>query len=118
MKAVSRQQDLRLWAAIALAPLAWFLDLCVSLAVVPDAHMAGRQGTLWAIQGGALLIPVITGLVGWRELGALRDRDPADVAVQRARFLAIAAVALSALAIALILATALATLLLLPGAEP
>jgi hypothetical protein len=106
-----------LWLANFLGPLVWFALLSISYYVVPPAHETARAGTLHLMHAVALVLILVSIIIGVVELkrGA---GETADVTVQRRRFLAISAICISALSFLIAAGMLLTTLLLSPGAEP
>jgi hypothetical protein len=106
------------WIAAAAGPIAWFACHVASWMLAPPAHETGSVAPLLAIDAVALAVAIAAGVVALRRARSLYRTPPVDRAVQRARFVAISGVALSALSIILMIGLALPTFLLLPGAEP
>jgi hypothetical protein len=106
------------WIAAAAGPIAWFSALVASWMLAPAAHEAGSLGPLYAIDAAALVVAVAAGAVAMGRVRRLRRLPPGDRRVQRDHFVAVSAVALSALSIVLVIGLALPNFLLLPGAEP
>jgi MFS family permease len=113
-----RPRDLLLWVALFAGPLAWFVDLVVSYALSPPAHHRSSVIGPWLVGAAAFAVAIGAGLLA---LALLRQLPPADRAgprARRARFMALGAIALSAVSALLVLATAVPKWGLPPGAEP
>jgi hypothetical protein len=125
------------WFAVVAGPLAWFIAHVACWMAVPGAHEAGRLAGLYAIDVAALAISVVAGVLALgrirriRGLSGAQSPDVADTGgelalppllpdrrVQRAWFLALSGLGLSALSILLVLGLTMPILLLSPGAEP
>jgi hypothetical protein len=111
------KRDRMLWLAAAAGPIVWFVLLFAAYAVTPPAHVMGRVTALRLLHVAAFLVTLGAALVAERELRRLRA-DRRDPLGERARFLAVGALALSALSAALVVASSIPTFLLVPGAEP
>jgi len=124
-----------LCACAVASPAVWFVLLCTAWAIAPAAHQPGRLGLLLGLHALALAAAGAPGAAAYRELRRLRrvagaqaaDEPPpaapaeppgVELAAERARFLAGAALALSATSVLLVIASAVPLLLLTPGAEP
>lgn len=142
----ARRREVLLCACGIAGPVVWFVLLCSAWAIAPAAHEPGSTGPLLGLHALALVAAAVPGLLAYRDLRRLRragagagsdepgramgatpaatpaatpDRPEAwDSAVERTRFLAGAALALSALAVLLVIASAVPLMLLVPGAEP
>jgi hypothetical protein len=106
------------WFAVFAGPMAWFAAHAASWLLVPGAHEAGDLAALYAIDAIALAIAVAASMIALGRTRALLRESPADRRVQRARFVAISGLALSALSVLLVIGLALPVFLLSPGAEP
>jgi hypothetical protein len=106
------------WLAVAAGPLAWLVAHVASWMIAPGAHDAGGVVSLFVIDTVALAIAIVGGLVAARRLRALKRQPPVDRRVERARFVALCGLALSALSILLVIGLMLPLGLLVPGAEP
>ncbi|HEX2690965.1 MAG TPA: hypothetical protein VHN14_30335 [Kofleriaceae bacterium] len=106
------------WVVVCAGPVAWFCAHVACWMLAPGAHEAGRLGGLYLVDLAALVISILAGVLALGRVRALRDVPLADRRDQRARFLAVSGLALSALSILLIVGLTLPILLLSPGAEP
>jgi hypothetical protein len=106
------------WFAVFAGPLAWFAAHVASWMVVPGAHEAGSVVGLVVIDTVALAIAIIAGALAAGRARQLLRQPPGDRQTQRARFVAVAGVLLSAVSILLIIGLLLPVALLGPGAEP
>jgi hypothetical protein len=106
------------WITAAAGPIAWFAAHVASWMLVPGAHEAGSLIGLYLVDGVALAISILAGVLAIVRLRALRRAPETDPRVQPARLLASAGLALAALSIVLVAGLALPLILIVPGAEP
>ena len=124
-------REVLLCACAIASPAVWFVLLCTAWTIAPAAHQPGRLGLLLGLHALALAAAGVPGAAAYCELrrlyrvsSAQASHDPPLAAaaerlgLERARFLAGAALALSATSILLVIASAVPLLLLTPGAEP
>jgi hypothetical protein len=112
------RREVLLCACGVVGPAVWFVLLCAAWATAPAAHEPGSNGPLLGLHALAVAAAAAPGLLAYRELRRLRRDEAGDSTVERTRFLAGAALALSALAVLLVLAGAVPLVILAPGAEP
>lgn len=103
-----------LWFGIIGPPTIWLARLAASYLLVP---LVCRTGWLWllnAVTGAALLGVAVAAAVALRSWRLTRDEHGSAQAAQRARFMAVVGMLVSALFFAVIVAEGLANLLVDP----
>ena len=90
---------LPLWTGILAGPIAWALDLTISYAVVKWVCRTQRYGTLPLIALASLAMAVTGAAISWQALQRTSDDSPTDGGRprQRARFMAVLGLTISAL---------------------
>jgi hypothetical protein len=115
------RRDLLLWGSAFVGPSAWFADLVVSYALTPDAGVPGDVGHLHVVSLLAFLITAGALAVAssqMRRIPIKKEEDTRDASLQRARFLAVAAVVLCLFSLLLIAGLEIPNWILTPGEEP
>jgi hypothetical protein len=100
---------LPLWTGILAGPIAWAFDLTVSYALVKWSCSSERQEVFHLITAAALLLVCTGALVSWSALRHSAGAGPTDGGQprQRARFMAMLGLTMSALFALTILANAI-----------
>jgi hypothetical protein len=88
-----------LWTGILAGPIAWALDLTISYALVKPVCAAQTNGLLRSVPIGSFLLTAVGAWCAFRALAATADVGPTDGGseLQRARFMALLGLAISAL---------------------
>src|SRR4051812_45535055 len=107
---------MRLWAGILAGPIAWFLQMQVSYALVPWACATGHLIVLHLLTLGGLLIAAAGALTAWREWQRLGREWPkgAGGPQARSRFMAVLGLLASIMFFLVILAQGIPSFLLNP----
>ncbi len=115
------RRDHLLWAAAAAGPTAWFVDLVVSYALVPSTGAPdglGRLHLVSVIAFAVTALALVIALFQMRRIPIKNEEDTHDASLQRARFMAVAAVVLCLFSLLLIAGLEIPNLLVTAGSEP